>query len=169
MKVYHDLLVGATHQLMLGAVHFLAWLGQAQPLLETATRLVPHTAFAWSSSGWACPSHAQHLVYGFPSSRPLSLPHIVSEASRRHFPPADLGKTGESCLLPLVMPYNQEKLHDEEFACMEAQWIADRAALRCLSRQHPQWTHTQLATCLGRSVSWVKKWLRRLREAPADD
>jgi hypothetical protein len=52
---------------------------------------------------------------------------------------------------------------------MEAQWIADRTALRCLSRQHPAWTHTELATCLGRSVSWVKKWLKRLQEAPPDD
>ncbi len=52
---------------------------------------------------------------------------------------------------------------------MEAQWIADRAALRCLARHHPSWTHSQLATCLGRSVSWVRKWLKRLREAPVDD
>jgi len=27
----------------------------------------------------------------------------------------------------------------------------------------------ELATCLGRSVSWVKKWLKRLQEAPPDD
>src|SRR6266446_6498438 len=67
--------------LLRGAVHFFAWLGQAQPLLETATRLVPHTAFAWSSSGWACPSHAQHLVYCFPSSSPLCT-LIVSTASK---------------------------------------------------------------------------------------
>jgi len=41
----------------LGAVHFVAWLGQAQPLLYHAKALV-----AVYSSGWACPSHAQHLV-----------------------------------------------------------------------------------------------------------
>src|SRR5215467_2540762 len=52
---------------------------------------------------------------------------------------------------------------------MEAQWIADRAALRCLSRQHPQWTQQELATCLGHSVSWVRKWLKRLRQAPPED
>src|SRR5215467_12684455 len=52
---------------------------------------------------------------------------------------------------------------------MEAQWIADRAALRCLSRQHPQWTQEELAACLGRSVSWVRKWLKRLGQARADD
>jgi hypothetical protein len=34
---------------------------------------------------------------------------------------------------------------------MEAQWIADRAALRCLARQHPDWTHEELAVCIGRS------------------
>jgi hypothetical protein len=52
---------------------------------------------------------------------------------------------------------------------MEAQWIADRAALRCLLRQHPDWTQEELAVCPGRSPSFVKKWLKRLREAPPDD
>jgi transposase len=52
---------------------------------------------------------------------------------------------------------------------MEAEWIADRAALRCLVRQHPEWTQEELANCIGRSKNWVKKWLNRLREAPADD
>lgn len=52
---------------------------------------------------------------------------------------------------------------------MEAQCIADRAALRCLTRQHPEWTHGQLAACIGRSPSFVKKWLKRLREADPDD
>jgi hypothetical protein len=52
---------------------------------------------------------------------------------------------------------------------MEAQWIADRAALRSLARLHPNWTHEELATCLGRSRSFVKKWLKRFREAPPDD
>jgi hypothetical protein len=52
---------------------------------------------------------------------------------------------------------------------MEEQWIADRAALRALLRTHPEWTQTQLAQHLGRSVSWVKHWRRRLRMAPPDD
>jgi hypothetical protein len=52
---------------------------------------------------------------------------------------------------------------------MEAQWIADRAALRCLARPHPDWTHEELAACIGRSRSFVKKWLKRFREAPPDD
>jgi hypothetical protein len=52
---------------------------------------------------------------------------------------------------------------------MEAQWIADRAALRCLARQHPDWTHEELAACIGRSRSFVKKWLKRFREAPPHD
>ena len=52
---------------------------------------------------------------------------------------------------------------------MEAQWIADRAALRCLARQHPEWTHRQLATCIGRSLSFVKKWLARFRAASEAD
>lgn len=51
----------------------------------------------------------------------------------------------------------------------EAHWIAERAALRCLARHHPAWTQQELATCLGRSRSWVKKWLGRLDQAPSDD
>ena len=51
----------------------------------------------------------------------------------------------------------------------EAHWIAERAALRCLARHHPDWTQEELATCLGRSPSWVKQWLGRLDQAPPDD
>src|SRR5258708_13784210 len=50
-----------------------------------------------------------------------------------------------------------------------AHWIAERAARRCLARHHPDWTQEELATCLGRSRSWVKKWLGRLDQAPPDD
>lgn len=52
---------------------------------------------------------------------------------------------------------------------MEAQWICDRAALRCLLQQHPDWSTTQLAHTLGRSTSWVKKWRKRLQAAPPSD
>ncbi len=47
--------------------------------------------------------------------------------------------------------------------------MADRAALRCLARLHPDWTQEELATCIGRSRSFVKKWLKRFREAAPDD
>jgi DNA-binding Lrp family transcriptional regulator len=52
---------------------------------------------------------------------------------------------------------------------MEVEWIADRATLRSLAREHPEWTQQDLAEAVGRSLSWVKKWLKRLREAPLDD
>ena len=52
---------------------------------------------------------------------------------------------------------------------MEAQWMADRAALRCLAQKYPDWTHEKLALCIGRSRSFVKKWLKRFREALPDD
>lgn len=52
---------------------------------------------------------------------------------------------------------------------MEAEWIADRATLRSLAREHPEWTQQDLADALGRSLSWIKKWLKRLRDAPPDD
>jgi anti-anti-sigma regulatory factor len=52
---------------------------------------------------------------------------------------------------------------------MEAQWVADRLRLRTLLVTRPDWTRQDLADALGRSLSWVKKWLKRLCDAPADD
>jgi transposase InsO family protein len=51
----------------------------------------------------------------------------------------------------------------------ESQLIGERAALRCLLHQHPEWTNEDFALALGRSVGWVKKWKQRLRQARADD
>src|SRR5207248_2109624 len=52
---------------------------------------------------------------------------------------------------------------------MDEQVYADRARLRDLLRQHPDWSTRTLAQQLGRSATWVKKWRRRLRAAPPDD
>jgi transposase InsO family protein len=52
---------------------------------------------------------------------------------------------------------------------MEAQWVAQRAALRCLALQHPEWTRPQLALAVGASLSFVNKWLKRFREADPTD
>jgi hypothetical protein len=52
---------------------------------------------------------------------------------------------------------------------MEAQWIRDRALLRSLMSQYPYWSNPQYAQATGRSVSWVKKWKVRLKQAPRDD
>src|SRR5579871_348633 len=52
---------------------------------------------------------------------------------------------------------------------MEAEWVSQRATLRCLRQEHPEWTQRQLAQNVGRSLSWVKKWLARLAQAPPDD
>jgi hypothetical protein len=51
----------------------------------------------------------------------------------------------------------------------EAQLIVKRASLRWLVQQHPDWTHQELATALSQSLGWVKKWLKRLREAAPGD
>ncbi len=52
---------------------------------------------------------------------------------------------------------------------MESEWFAQRAALRCLARQHPEWTQIELAATVGRSRSWVVKWLIRFKDAAPDD
>jgi hypothetical protein len=51
----------------------------------------------------------------------------------------------------------------------EAQLIVQRASLRWLAQQHPSWTHQELAIALGKSLAWVKKWLKRLHEAAPGD
>ena len=48
-------------------------------------------------------------------------------------------------------------------------WIADRTMLQRLLQLHPEWTQQELADWIGRSKGWVKKWVKRLREAPAGD
>ena len=51
----------------------------------------------------------------------------------------------------------------------EAQLIVQRASLRWHAQQHPSWTQHELAIALGKSLAWVKKWLKRLREAEPGD
>lgn len=50
---------------------------------------------------------------------------------------------------------------------MESEWEVDRIRLFQLRRAHPDWTLKQLADAVGYCLSWVKKWLRRFREAGA--
>src|SRR5579859_4504871 len=51
----------------------------------------------------------------------------------------------------------------------ELQWQTDRANLRRLHLLHPDWSRPRLAQALSRSLSWVKKWLKRLAQALPDD
>lgn len=51
----------------------------------------------------------------------------------------------------------------------EAVLVADRAHLRKLLRAHPDWPRQEYADQLGRSLGWIKKWTKRLREAAPDD
>jgi Homeodomain-like domain-containing protein len=52
---------------------------------------------------------------------------------------------------------------------MEADLVAQCAAFFCLVRQHADWTSPDLAAALGRSASWVKKWLSRFKHATPSD
>jgi len=52
---------------------------------------------------------------------------------------------------------------------METDWILDRSHLWQLHREHPHWGARKLARFTQRSLTWVKKWLRRLRNADPDD
>jgi len=52
---------------------------------------------------------------------------------------------------------------------MNAQWVVDRRRLRDLLNLRPDWTLQDFADALGRSRAWVKKWRKRLRQAPPDD
>lgn len=48
---------------------------------------------------------------------------------------------------------------------MEETWRRDRVLLDQLLRRHPDWSIPQLAAEVGRSISWVKTWRKRLGES----
>ncbi len=50
---------------------------------------------------------------------------------------------------------------------MQVSYYAARANLYYLSQRRPEWTHAQLAAALGASLSWVQRWLARLRDGLA--
>jgi hypothetical protein len=52
---------------------------------------------------------------------------------------------------------------------MQERWVADRAMLYRLMRLHPELTQKESAAWIGRSVGWVKKWVKRFREASPGD
>ena len=52
---------------------------------------------------------------------------------------------------------------------MEEEWMRDRAMLHDLLREHPPASPQELARMTGRSVSWVKKWRKRLTEGDPGD
>ncbi|MBI5931932.1 MAG: transposase [Chloroflexi bacterium] len=52
---------------------------------------------------------------------------------------------------------------------METEWIIDRQHLRDLLREMPALTYTEMAVQVGHSLSWIKKWVPRLRIDLHDD
>jgi hypothetical protein len=52
---------------------------------------------------------------------------------------------------------------------MEDQWIADRACLRRLLSDHPDWRLADFAQVINHSISWVRKWRTILHGTPLDD
>jgi hypothetical protein len=57
----------------------------------------------------------------------------------------------------------------EEENSMEEEWMRDRALLRDLLQKSPQASPRELAQATGRSLSWVKKWRKRLTEGDPSD
>ena len=52
---------------------------------------------------------------------------------------------------------------------MEEEWMRDRALLRDLLQKTPQASPRELAQTTGRSISWVKKWRKRLTKGDPHD
>ena len=52
---------------------------------------------------------------------------------------------------------------------MEEEWIVDRSKLRGVWFEHPNWSRKKIAKEVGRSEAWVRKWLKRIRQAPLED
>ena len=48
---------------------------------------------------------------------------------------------------------------------MESEWEMERVRLYQLRRAHPDWSQSRLAEALQHSLSWVKRWLKRFKEA----
>jgi hypothetical protein len=57
----------------------------------------------------------------------------------------------------------------EEESSMEEEWMRDRALLADLLKKTPHASPGELAQATGRSVSWVKKWRKRLAEGDPHD
>ena len=51
---------------------------------------------------------------------------------------------------------------------MEEEWIVSRSKLREVWVEHPEWSRQKMAEEVGRSKSWVKKWIKRIRSAPLE-
>lgn len=51
---------------------------------------------------------------------------------------------------------------------MEEEWVVNRSKLREVWLEHPEWSRQKMADEVGRSKSWVKKWLKRIRGAPLE-
>ena len=52
---------------------------------------------------------------------------------------------------------------------MEEEWIVDRNKLRWVWFEHANWSRKKIAKEVGRSEAWVRKWLKRIRQAPLED
>src|SRR6185369_5337944 len=48
---------------------------------------------------------------------------------------------------------------------MEVLWEFERLKLFQIVREHADWSSTRLAEAVGHSLSWVKKWRQRFRQA----
>jgi hypothetical protein len=51
---------------------------------------------------------------------------------------------------------------------MEEEWVVSRSKLREVWVEHPEWSRKKMADEVGRSKSWVKKWIKRIRGAPLE-
>jgi DNA-binding transcriptional regulator YiaG len=53
----------------------------------------------------------------------------------------------------------------EKEVLMEVDWLCQRAHLRHLLKEHPDWSQQQLADAVGCSKSMVSQWKRRFAES----
>jgi transposase InsO family protein len=91
---------------------------------------------------------------------PEQFPHNVTRQAEKAihlFLPQSKGDT--------LFPRNDPK---KGVFAMTLSYYADRVNLYHLMQRHPQWSASELAHVVNRSLSWVKKWRLRLRDAPAD-
>ena len=80
---------------------------------------------------------------------PISSHHVLASERR-----GSASEKRKRLLEKLHRRHTEGKKRGE--ATMEVDWIADRATLRSLAREHPEWTQQDLAEAVGRSFSWGK-------------
>ena len=104
------------------------------------------------------------FVYGLPTSSGGDGQHIVEQASGEGYASLFWHPLEREEKRRYTSEQKVTSLLRKGVSVMPISYYAARANLYYLWRQHPDWSHAELAAAVGCSTSWVEKWLKRLKE-----